>query len=200
MDDRLAASAVILAGGRSRRFGSDKLAVEIDGAPLLHHVTRNATRECAEVLVVGPPGGLSVTMPEDLASVPRVVLDSQAFAGPLVALVAAATSASHDRLLLLGGDMPDVAPRIMHRILAWEPHHDGACLMSDGWAQPFPMGLDRRVAIAQGTRLVDAGERSLRSLIATLSLERLPEAEWRNLDPLARSLRDIDRPEDVPHW
>ncbi len=41
------------------------------------------------------------------------------------------------------------------------------------------------------------GERSLRSLIAVLDLEHLPEPVWRGLDPDARSLRDIDRPEDL---
>ena len=29
-----------------------------------------------------------------------------------------------------------------------------------------------------------------------MAIERIPESEWRTLDPDARSLRDIDHPED----
>lgn len=199
MGARLAASAIILAGGRSSRFGSDKMAVEIDGVPLLQHVIRAASDTCTEVLVAGSPAGLPVTVPDDLPVAPRVVLDVHAYQGPLVALVSAVRSASHDRLLLLAGDMPDVVPAITRRVLTWDTGNDGASLMHDGWPQPFPTGLDRQAVIAQASRLVDAGERSLRSLISTLALDYVSEAEWRTIDPGARSLRDIDRAEDIVH-
>jgi hypothetical protein len=45
--------------------------------------------------------------------------------------------------------------------------------------------------------LLDAGQRSLRSLVRALDAGRIPAAEWRNLDPDGLTLRDIDRPEDL---
>lgn len=192
-----AATAIILAGGRSSRFGSEKLSADLDGEPLLHHVVRIATSVCAEVLVVGAASGVPVPMPDDLPSAPTVLLDVDAFEGPLVALVRAARAASQARLLLLAGDMPYLLPSLADRLCTWKVVVDGTCLVSDGWPQPFPMGLDRETTVARGSELVEAGERSLRSLMSALALEQIPEDEWRVIDPDGRSLRDIDRPEDV---
>ena len=50
----LRAAVVVLAGGRSRRFGTDKLAHEIDGRTLLAH-TLDALPVDAEIILVGPP-------------------------------------------------------------------------------------------------------------------------------------------------
>ena len=193
----MAASAIVLAGGRSSRFGADKLAVELDGEPLLNHSIRVVAGVCAEVLVVGAPSGLTVTLPDDLAVKPLVVLDVDSYEGPLVALVDAARRANHERLLVVGGDMPELQRALLRRVLSWGDDYVGACLRADGWTQPFPMGLDREAAISAGETLMSAGERSLRRLIETLAVEVAPEEEWRALDPDARSLRDIDRPEDL---
>jgi molybdopterin-guanine dinucleotide biosynthesis protein A len=197
MPEPAPATAIVLAGGRSSRFGSEKLAVEVEGAPLLHHAVRGVASVCKEVLVVGAPSGLPVRLPDGLASVPVVVLDVEAYQGPLVALMAAAESATHDRLLVVGGDMPSLVPAVLARLLRWDDAADGVCLVADGWVQPFPMGLDREASLARGSEIVGAGERSMRSLIDALSVELVLEDEWRELDPEARSLRDIDRPEGL---
>ena len=194
---QVAASAIVLAGGRSSRFAAEKLATDVDGAPLLHHAVRVTAGVCAEVLVVGAPSGLPVALPDGLTSVPIVVLDVDASQGPLVALVDAAGSASHDRLLVVGGDMPHLVPAVLRRLLDWDVLHEGVCLVHDDRAQPFPTGLDRAATLARGARLVASGERSLRSLITSLAVERIPESKWRTLDPHAATLHDVDRPEDV---
>lgn len=194
---RLSATAIVLAGGRSSRFGAEKLAIDVAGDPLLHHAIRTTAAVCDEVLVVGAPSGLPVPLPGGLKSVPVVVLDVDAYQGPLVALVAAAASASRDRLLVVGGDMPDLVPAVLRRVLDWDEPHEGVCLIRDGWVQPFPVGLDRAAALARGTQLVESEERSLRSLITSLAIMQLPEIEWRALDPDALSLHDIDRLEDL---
>jgi molybdopterin-guanine dinucleotide biosynthesis protein A len=138
---------------------------------------------------------LPVTLPDDPAAV--VVLDEEPFEGPLAALAQAAPSARHARLLVLGGDMPDLQAAVLWRLLTWSPGRHGACLVVDGWVQPLPMGLDRSLAAAVARELIEAGERSLRELVQRLDLEQIPEPEWRAIDPDARSLRDIDRPEDL---
>jgi molybdenum cofactor guanylyltransferase len=191
----VAATAIVLAGGRSSRFGSDKLAAELDGVPLLHHTIRAVAAVCAEVLVVGTPTGLSVELPDDIAA--AVVLDVDAYQGPLMALVVAASAATHRTLLIVAGDMPHLEPAVLERVLATAHEHQGACLIAEGRPQPLPMAVDRAALLTRGRDLIGAGERRLRALFDHLDLERIPEAEWRTLDPEGRSLRDIDRPEDL---
>ena len=73
----------------------------------------------------------------------------------------------------------------------------GACLLVDHEPQVLPLGIDRDAAVTEGGRLLAAGDRSLRALVARLELELIEETEWRPLDPDGASLRDIDRPEDL---
>jgi molybdopterin-guanine dinucleotide biosynthesis protein A len=188
-------SAIVLAGGRSRRFRSDKLAADIDGAPLIHHAVRAAAGTCDEVIVVLARDGLA----PDLPAVPvpiRAVRDADPHPGPLAALLTGAHAAISDRLLIVGGDMPTLRRAVLERLLAFE-RGDGASLMLDDEPQVLPLALDRATVIAHAAALRRAGERSLRALLADLDTEAVPETEWRRLDPDGSTLRDVDRPEDL---
>jgi molybdopterin-guanine dinucleotide biosynthesis protein A len=193
MSEPMAATAIVLAGGRASRFGSDKLTADVGGEPLLLRAIRAVADVCEDVLVVGPPTGLSVEVP----ALTPVVLDATPFEGPLVALARAAPVASQSRLLLVGGDMPELQAPLLRRLLAWPEAREGACLVDGGVDRPLPVGLARQAAAEHARALVDAGERSLRALLEALDLERVLEPEWRALDPDARSFRDVDRPADL---
>jgi len=84
-------SAIVLAGGRSSRFGRDKLAEPLAGRPLLDHAVRSVAGVARDVVILGP--GLPVSSPAGSMAVPRGVTvrfvpDAEPFAGPLVALAA----------------------------------------------------------------------------------------------------------------
>jgi molybdopterin-guanine dinucleotide biosynthesis protein A len=190
------ASAIVLAGGRSQRFGSDKMGVDLGGAPLLHHALRAVATSCDEVVVVLASGGSAPSLPVDIGRRVRVVRDASDHPGPLVALITGVRAATNTRALIVAGDMPTLQPAVLSRLLGWV-HGDGACLLVEGERQVLPIALDREACVAEGDRLVAAGERSLRTLIARLELERIEESEWRALDPTGASLRDVDRPDDL---
>ena len=71
-------SVVILAGGRSSRFGRDKLAEPVDGRPLLRHAIDAVRPIATEIVVVAAPDA-TPDVPADV----RVVHDPVAFEGPL---------------------------------------------------------------------------------------------------------------------
>jgi molybdopterin-guanine dinucleotide biosynthesis protein A len=190
-------TALVLAGGRSRRFGSDKLAAMLEGRPLLEHALLAATATCAQVLLVRRPDDAGPPLATDLAARVEVVGDERAFEGPLAAALHAASRAHGDRLLLIGGDMPSLVPALLGRLLGFESEREGACLLVGGEAVPLPLAVTRAALSGHGSQLVAEGERSLRSLLRRADLETLPEAEWRRLDPAGDSLRDVDRPEDL---
>jgi molybdopterin-guanine dinucleotide biosynthesis protein A len=193
---RTPVSAIVLAGGRSSRFGRDKLAEPIDGRSLLQHAVDAVRPFASEVLVVAAPGG-GPSISGDI----RLVHDPTPFEGPLAGLRVGLAAAHTDVALVVGGDMPDLVPRVLQTLLdELELDAEGAeavVLDHDGRGRPLPMAVLRRPALAAATRLIEAGERRLRALSEALATTVIAEAVWRSFDPDGATLHDIDTPDDL---
>jgi molybdopterin-guanine dinucleotide biosynthesis protein A len=183
--------AIVLAGGRSRRFGTDKLAVAVGGRALVDH----------PVAAVGQVAGAVVVVfaPSDDRPVPVGVIvahDAEAYEGPLAGAAAglAALPDDVDRTLIVGGDMPSLDPGVLRALLDALDDAEAATLEGGG---PLPMAVRRVAAERRAHDLLAAGERRLRALPTTLGAATVPAATWRALDPDGSTLRDVDAPGDL---
>ncbi len=185
-------SVVILAGGRSSRFGRDKLAEPIAGKALLRHVIDAVTPLSSEVLVVAAPDGVPA-VPEAVT----VVHDPVAFEGPLAGGRAGLEAASGRVVVIVGGDMPDLDVGVLASMIAALDGFDAVVLEHDGRPWPLPMVVRCEPARVAADMLLTGGERRLRALTEALSTRVIPEATWRSLDPDGSTLRDIDTEADL---
>jgi molybdopterin-guanine dinucleotide biosynthesis protein A len=194
------ASAIVLAGGRSERFGSDKLQATIDGRSLVDLAVLAVAEIAQDVLVVIAPGAPQPVSEEVRASVPvRDVSDPEPFNGPLVGLLAGLERAREPLAIVVGADMPALVPRVLALMLAALDGYsrDVVALSYRARRQPLPLALRVGAAMPAVQRLIGTGERSLRSMVGQPGSLTLEEAEWRALDPGAETLRDVDRPQDL---
>jgi molybdopterin-guanine dinucleotide biosynthesis protein A len=190
-------TGIVLAGGRSSRFGSDKLAAELDGRPLLHHAIEAVAAVAPEVIVVAAPG-VEPPIPVALETRVRVVHDPQPFGGPLVGLMAALSVVERSIVLVVGGDMPQLVPAVLSRLVATVgPDRRAVLLEVPGRLQPLPMALDVAAALAARMAILDRGGRSLRELLRELGAVSIPAPVWLSLDPAGVTIVDIDRPGDL---
>lgn len=188
---------VLLAGGASRRFGSDKMLVELDGVSLPRRAAETMIEACDAVIAV-----LSTTGELSLPSQVRVVRDARPHEGPLAGLLAGLeASGSCAVALVVGGDMPwlhlDVARQLVAAVVA----DDGiavAALEDGGRPRPLPIAVRVPWARAAAARLLGAGERRLRALLDEGAVHVIPARDWRAADPEGASLRDVDTPADLP--
>lgn len=198
-DPRIA--GIVLAGGRSVRFGADKRAALLDGEPLLVRAMRGVAAVAREVVVVVGPDDVAPEPPSGLTVPVRVAHDRIAGAGPLAGLLAGLEAAASDVVLVVGGDMPWLDARVLRLMAraAARPGPDAWILEGpDALAQTLPLA-GRRVPLLAATRvLLGMGERSLRGLLTGAGAGRIKATSWRRLDPDGRTIRDIDRPDDLP--
>lgn len=200
-------AGIVLAGGRSSRFGRDKLLAEIDGEPLLWRPLRAlGGAGCPEIVVVIGPESPEPALPPELDSIVRFARDPEPFGGPLVGLRAGLSVMDAARVLVVGGDQPGLPPALLAALAgaldaSAGREAAGAAVLVDptGVARPLPCSLDRATAAVAAGRLLAAGERSLRKLIAALAAQEIPEASWRPLDPGAGWAVDVDLPDDLAH-
>jgi len=185
----------VLAGGRSSRFGSDKLAAPYRGRPLLAHAVAALSGICDEVVAVASGEG-----PSALPSGIRLVRDEVRHEGPLAGALAGLRSVAGARALIVGGDMPDLVPAVLGLLVERMDRVDAAAaaLVDGGRFRPLPCAVSVATASVEGGRLFDAGERSLRALLQALGVEAIDESTWTALDPERRTLFDVDEPGDLP--
>lgn len=175
-------TAVVLAGGTSSRFGTDKLAAAYAGSNLLTAVIGSLDPRWS-IVVVGParPVGRDV----------RFTRETPALSGPAAALLAglAATDAGTRAVITLPGDSPR-AGRVADVLLAALADHDLVVAVADGRENPLWLGLT-------GTALTRA-----RDLDPVAWVDRSARSLLRQLDPTLVTvpsdwLADVDVPADL---
>jgi molybdenum cofactor guanylyltransferase len=202
-------SAIVLAGGRSSRFGAAKLAAQLEGSSLLEHAVR-AVAAVADEIVVALPAEDSAPEPAlggiTRGAAVRFVRDPEAYGGPLVGLAAALDATSGRRAIVVGGDMPRLQPAVLHAMLdrleppgnpGESPDAEAIVLTSDGLRRSLPVALRIDAGRRAAQQALDRGERSLRSMLARLLVEELDSETWHALDPRSETLIDIDEPADL---
>ena len=201
----MTATGVVLAGGESSRFGSPKLAAEIDGKPLLVHAIRAVAAVADEVIVaIGPSDRDRVAGQLERAGLDpntvTLVHDARSGLGPLAGLAAALGAARQPLAIVVGGDMPRLVPSVLGVMLAALEAADAVWLAGPEGPRSLPaamrVGAARR-ATARGLDAADRSGRSIRAMLELLDPRAIAEDAWRPLDPTGGSLVDIDTPADL---
>jgi molybdenum cofactor guanylyltransferase len=186
----------VLAGGRSTRFGSDKLAATYRGAPLLHHAVSRLAEVCEEIVVV-LGAGVEPAMPRGVRA--RFVRDRQQAQGPLAGFAAGLAIVATHRALVAAGDMPDLVPEVLRELVgvAARTDADAVALAEGDRFRPVPCAVRTSIALEHAERLLSAGDRRLGAVLDALGPEVIDEATWTALDPERRTLRDVDEVDDL---
>ena len=191
-----AIAGIVLAGGRSSRFGSDKLTALFDGIPLLHHAIAHVAAVSDDVIVVMSPSADG----EGLPAGARLVHDSSEGEGPLAGLHAGLLSAVRsDVALVVAGDMPDVSVDVLRELLLFLEggQSDAVALGTELGPSPVPIVLRTWPAADAVHTLLHAGRRRLGDVLDVLDTVVIDETTWTAKDPDRRSLFDVDEPSDL---
>ncbi|TDC67261.1 molybdenum cofactor guanylyltransferase [Actinomadura sp. GC306] len=149
--------AVVLAGGRARRFGADKPAAPVGGRALIEW-TAAAASGASRLVVVGPPRDV----------LPGAVLtrEDPPGAGPVPALRAGLAEVRAPLLALLAADLPFLRPEHVARLLDAVGERPGAVLVDGDGREQWLAGCWRTDALR--TALAGYSGASLRGLLGPL--------------------------------
>jgi molybdopterin-guanine dinucleotide biosynthesis protein A len=194
-------AAIVLAGGTSSRFGSDKLAAELGGRPVLEHAVRAAAALASPIVLVVGPDDPVPWLPADLGADVVLARDAVAHQGPLAGLAAGLAALPHggDVAIVVAGDMPTLVPAVLELlagVLARDPSLGAVCLEAEP-ASPLPAAVRPSIAGPAARSLLEADRRSLLGLIAAVPTAIVPAVDWRAIDPDGVTLRDVDTPDDL---
>ncbi len=180
-------SAIILCGGQSSRMGRDKAALPFGPDTLLTRVVQAVQVVAGDVVIVGDT---SQSMPAGI----RIVSDAIPGLGPLAALATGLASVRAERSLVVACDMPLLVPAVLRRLLDLTGEADACVPLVDGMPMTTCAVYATRVILRAQAQLA-AGTRSLRALLADVSVRWVSADDLRDLDPHLLSFWDCDTPE-----
>jgi aminoglycoside 6-adenylyltransferase len=173
---RLAASGVLLVGGRSERFGSPKAVARFRGELLAERARRALGEVCDEVLAVGKTAdGLELPFP--------VVDDGADERAPVFGVAAGLRAASHDTCLVLPVDCPLVTPDLLRELLAAQAVPQTGPLPGVYTKAMLP-ALEERVAAGElslrgvNGNVLELDERLLANVNTRMELMSAAVADW----------------------
>ena len=180
--------AFILAGGASRRMGTDKSQLLIDHQTFIERIAETLSNVTGSITVVGRCLDAS-----SLPSVPDIYPQWGALGG----LHAALTASNRAWAIVVACDLPFVTSELFLRMANMRLDHDAVVpVQQDGRAQPLAALYRVDPCRLRATELIETGQRRPLDLLEAVNTRWVAFEEIRNLDQAERFFVNINTPED----
>ncbi len=189
----IAASAIVLAGGRSSRMGRPKASLDFGGVPLLTRIVSELKRRFAEIVVVAAPESED-SLPLDLPAT-KVLRDGAPFLGPSEALRLGLDAVTNEMAFACSCDLPLLNSDVAAAIVAMLGDFDSAIPIVGEKLQPLHAAYRKRCAGVLAA-LAARPESRLSAIADAVNTIRVSEDQLRRIDPQLRSFFNVNTPED----
>ena len=183
-------SAIILAGGQSRRMGRDKALIAFEDRPIIAHVIDTLRELSDDVLIVSNRSAAYESFGI------RIVPDADPPSGPLGGISAGLAAAQHDLAIVVACDMPFLNTQLLRSLVDRAVNVDAVVPLTGDQFEPLH-AVYRRTCLAAIERHLAGGDRRVISFFDEVRVKAVPETDWRSLDPTGRSIANLNTPDDL---
>lgn len=167
------ATALILAGGKSSRFGKDKALMEYDNQSVVARLAAECAKVCSEVLIISDTGQ-KFNLPDV-----KEIKDNYRNCGPLGGLQAGLAAAKNEICLLMACDMPLLTAPLMECFLSAALAAKCQIAIAKCGDDVEPMfGVYTKSLLPKAEENLAAGRRSLLSLTKNTDSRFFGEEVW----------------------
>lgn len=183
-------AGVILAGGASSRFGSNKALADCQGEPMIARVAAVLADLFAERLLV-------TNTPETYRFLGwPMVGDFHQGAGPLAGIQAALATVKAERAMVVACDMPHLSAPLIRFLCRQGPEWDVVLPRLASGREPLHALYHKR-CLPVIERHLNEGQRKIWRLFADLSVREVAEPELLGVVPDLSAFHNVNRPEDL---
>jgi len=181
-------TAILLAGGKSSRMGTDKGFVHLNGSPFASHIIEAVRPLVGQIMIVSTNTAYDVFK---LKRVEDIIRD----AGPLAGLFTALFYSETTYNLVLSCDIPLINGAVLNQLIeGFDPETDVTQIQSNGKTMPL-IAIYKKECMHACLYQLKRGERRLRAAVALLKTKTItldPE-----LDPHVRNINTIHELKEI---
>lgn len=183
-------AGVILAGGKSSRFGSNKALAMLSGQPMLGHVADIIEPLFSEHILV-------TNSPEEYSFISwNTTPDIYPGAGPLAGIHAALSKVKSEKIFVVGCDMPFLQPEVISFICNQYKDSDVVIPETRHGLEPLH-ALYHKTCLAQISADLQAGQRRLHFFLKQVKTTVIPWRDIAAIDPQQDSFQNINHQHDL---
>ncbi len=188
-------SSIVLAGGRSRRFGRDKLGVELGGRTLFQRVIDTLSGISDEIIVAVAPGQPAPCSDSPLVKVVSDIIPGKSALGGIYTGLSAAGSF---RCLVVAADMPLLNPALLRYMIEVSQGCDVIIPQLGRWLEPLH-AIYSRNCLDPIKKQMESGELAIRVFLEQVKLKvrYLGADEIERFDPEHLSFFNINTESDL---
>jgi molybdopterin-guanine dinucleotide biosynthesis protein A len=180
-------TAIILAGGDSRRMGCDKAMMPFHNQVLIQSVIEKMQSLFSATI-------LSVRVQREQIELPQVC-DMYPNGGPLTGLVSALGSIATPWAFVVACDMPFIAPELVTQLAGHRAKQQAVVPVFQGHLQPlFAFYSVSSIPMMRATLAL--GDKSISGAIRHLDVSYINEAQFPRTEAAIRNFTDLDTPQD----
>lgn len=186
-----AISAVVLAGGESRRLGQDKCMLLVDGQPLLTRTLALLASLAGDLVVVSNDPHRT----RDVPFAVRLVPDRTPGVGALMGLYSGLRAARHQRAVAVACDMPFLNLPLLRYMVDLSADYDVVLPRVGDMVEPLH-AIYGKGCLGPMERQLALGRRRIISFFDDVRVRYVEEAEVDRYDPRHLSFLNVNTPDD----
>ncbi len=192
-------SAIIVAGGTSKRFGQDKGLIKLAGKPLILHVLDKLNTIVDETTIVVNSEEQKKKFTKTIDTKARVMVDKVNVHTPLAGALTGFEAAQNDYALLLACDTPFLSTRILSFLLDTCQNKSATI---PRWPncniEPLHAAYHTLTAVEASRTAIDAGKFDMRFMVEGMrNIRYISTVVLQQFDPKLTTFFNVNTPTDL---
>ena len=183
-------TAFIIAGGRSRRFGRDKLLHEYRGKPIIKHAVDSLASVFADIVIIA-----NEVEKFSFLGLP-VYVDIIQGIGPIGGIYTALSNLKTEKAFCFAGDMPNIDPGFIEYMIAVSGDYDVVVPHVDNYYEALHTIYSKRCLVLMKEN-ISKGDYKIINLFDHCSIRRIEQAEIENHSSAKEIFKNINYINDI---
>ena len=182
-------TGIVLSGGESRRMGTDKAFLKVDGVPMIEHVLRVLRTVVSRIIIV-------TNIPESYAAYDvEVVTDAYNKRGSLVGIYSGLLKSKDEYNLVVACDMPFLNSRLLSYMAGQADSYDIVLPKVGEFVEPLHAIYHKRLTTIMDSH-IKRDQLQIRGIFSGLNIRYITEEEIDRQDPERRSFINLNTPKE----